>query len=68
MEETPDTAPGEFEAVRGRRARRHKRTGEIWQKDLLHEDHWEVYKSMRQFERGRRDRAVWSDGRMKDQF
>jgi hypothetical protein len=40
----------------------------VWQADLLHGDHWEVYKSVKDFERGDRDRAVWSDGRLKEQF
>ncbi len=31
--------------------------------DLLRDDHWEVYKNIREFERGHRDRAVWADGR-----
>lgn len=68
VEDTPDIHPGNFEPVRGRRARRSRATGEIWQKDLLHGDHWEVYKSMRDFEAGQRSRAVWSDGRLKDRF
>jgi hypothetical protein len=68
MEETPDTSPEIFLAVRGRRARRNALSGEIWEKDLLHGDHWEVYKSMTDFESGRRQRAVWSDGRLKENF
>jgi hypothetical protein len=68
MEDTPDIRPGDFDPVRGRRARRHRRTGEIWQPDLLHGDHWEVYKTLRDFERGVRHRAVWSDGRLKEEF
>ncbi len=68
MEETPDQHPQRFTAVHGRRARRHLGSGEIWQKDLLHGDHWEVYKNLRDFDRGRRDRAVWSDGRIRDVF
>lgn len=68
MEPTPDTQPDLFEAVRGRRARRRRETGEIWQADLLHGDHWEVYKTLRDFERGNRDRAVSSDGRLKEKF
>ena len=68
MEETPDLQPGSFEPVRGRRARRHKVTAEIWQKDLLHGDHWEVYKTTRDFDNGQRDRAVWSNGRLKEKF
>jgi hypothetical protein len=68
MEETPDTTPGSFDPVRGRRARRRRDTGEIWQLDLLHNDHWEVYKTPRDFDRGRRDRAVWIDGRLKEKF
>ena len=68
MEETPDLHPGRFEPVRGRRARPHRDTGEIWQKDLLHGDHWEVYKTARDFEHGQRDRAVWSNGQLKERF
>jgi hypothetical protein len=68
MEHTPDTRPEMFEPVRGRRARRSRETGEVWQADLLHGDHWEVYKTVRDFERGNRDRAVWSDGRLKERF
>jgi hypothetical protein len=68
MEPTPDTQPTAFEPVRGRRARRNRETGEVWQADLLHGDHWEVYKTVKDFERGDRDRAVWSDGRLKEKF
>lgn len=68
MDDTPDTHPDLFESVHGRRARRHRETGEIWQADLLHGDHWEVYKTLRDFERGSRNRAVWSDGRLKETF
>lgn len=65
MEHTPDAHPDEFEPVRGRRARRNRHTGEVWQADLLHGNHWEVYKTLRDFNR---DRAVWSDGRLKERF
>jgi hypothetical protein len=68
MEHTPDTRPELFEPVRGRRARRQRETGEVWQADLLHGDHWEVYKTLRDFERGNRDRAIWSGGRLKERF
>lgn len=68
MEETPETVPAAFEPVRGRHGRRYVRTNEIWEKDRLHEDHWEVYKDRKRYEQGVRDRAVWSDGRLKEQF
>jgi hypothetical protein len=68
MEATPDLNPEFFVPVHGRRARRHRETGEIWQMDLLHGDHWEVYKTLKDFESGSRDRSVWSDGRLKDAF
>jgi hypothetical protein len=68
MEHTPDSRPENFEPVRGRRARRDRDTGEIWQADLLHGNHWEVYKTYKDFEGGHRDRAVWSDGRLKEKF
>ena len=68
MEPTPDTAPDEFEPVKGSKAKRNKHTGEFWEKDLLHRDHWEVYKNRKKWESGQRDRAVWNDGRLKEQF
>lgn len=68
MEDTPDLRPVLFEPLRGRRGRRHRQNGEIWQLDLLHGDHWEVYKTLKEFERGNRDRSVWSDGRLKEKF
>jgi RHS repeat-associated protein len=64
-ETTPTTHSGDFEPVRGRDARRNKSTGEIWVFDRFHKNHYEVYKNLRDFERGRRNRAVWSDGRPK---
>jgi hypothetical protein len=68
METTPDSAPDNFQSVKGSKAKRNKDTGEIWERDLLHGDHWEVYKNKKHWERGRRDRAVWNDGRLKEQF
>jgi hypothetical protein len=68
MEATPDIAPDDFEQVKGGKAKRNKNTGEIWERDLLHRDHWEVYKTKKKWELGRRDRAVWNDGRLKEQF
>jgi len=49
-------------------ARRNKKTKEIWEHDQLHKDHYEVYKNMKGFEKGKRDRAVWDDGRLKEKF
>lgn len=66
--EAPDTHPAAFLPVRGRRERRHRQTGEVWEKDRLHEDHWEVYRDLKRYERGQRDRAVWLDGRLKEKF
>ncbi len=68
MEPTPHTTPQDFEAVRGSRAKHNLHTGEIWEQDLLHRDHWEVYKNKKKWENGERDRAVWNDGRIKERF
>ncbi len=68
MESTPDTAPEEFESIKRSKAKRHKNTGEIWEKDLLHDDHWEVYRTKKKWQAGVRDRAVWEDGRLKEKF
>jgi RHS repeat-associated protein len=67
-EVTPNTNPKAFEAVKGSPAKRNKETGEIWVKDRLHKDHYEVYKNQRKYERGRRARSVWADGRAKEKF
>jgi len=68
LEHTPLTHPDEFEPVRGSSARRHEATGEIWELDRLHRDHYEVYKNKKQWENGNRTRDVWSDGRPKGCF
>jgi RHS repeat-associated protein len=65
--QTPATNPERFEAYRGP-AKRDKTTGEIWVRDQLHKDHYEVYKNPRTFERGIRSREVWADGRLKGIF
>jgi len=67
-EVTPSTSSKAFEAVKGSPAKRNKETGEIWVKDRLHKDHYEVYKNQRKFERGKRSRSVWADGRAKEKF
>tara|TARA_B100001989_G_scaffold247289_1_gene219283 strand:- start:5 stop:964 length:960 start_codon:yes stop_codon:yes gene_type:complete len=65
---TPFTHPSEFESIRGRDAVRNKKNKEIWVKDRLHKDHYEVYKNLKDFEKGRRSRSVWNDGRLKEIF
>jgi RHS repeat-associated protein len=64
-EPTPDTNPELFDPVRGTSAKKNKETGEVWEKDKLHKDHYEVYKDKKAYEKGRRDRDVWDDGRPK---
>jgi len=70
LEETPHTNRELFENVRGTNGKRHKETGEIWVKDKLHKDHYEVYKYKKDFESKKqiRNRAVWEDGRLKEKF
>ena len=68
MEPTPETSPEDFEPVKGSKAKCNISTGEIWERDLLHRDHCEVYKDKKKWEKGERDRAVWSDGRLKEKF
>jgi RHS repeat-associated protein len=65
--QTPATNPDRFEPWKGP-SKRDKVTGEIWVKDQLHKDHYEVYKNDRDFERGNRSRDVWADGRPKRTF
>jgi hypothetical protein len=37
---------------------------------LLHKEqpHYEVYKDKKAYDKGKRDRAVWEDGRIKEEF
>ena len=35
---------------------------------MLHKDHFEVYKNRKNYDKGKRDRSVWDDGRPKDTF
>ncbi|MBP6217889.1 MAG: hypothetical protein KA436_04825 [Oligoflexales bacterium] len=67
-EDTPSTAPDKFAPVRGQKAKINIETGEVWEKDQLHKDHWEVYKNKKKFENGERERDVWDDGRPKRKF
>jgi len=67
-EKTPSTDPDNFEPVRGTKGKKDKETVEIWEKDKLHRDHWEVYGDKRDYEKGKRDRDVWDDGRPKRKF
>ncbi|WP_143694914.1 RHS repeat domain-containing protein, partial [Variovorax sp. JS1663] len=68
LEKTPTTHPDDFEPVKGSKGKRNLETGEIWEKDQLHRDHWEVYGDKRAYEKGKRDRDVWADGRPKRKF
>jgi hypothetical protein len=56
--------------VTGRPAKKNKITGEVWIKDKKHKDHWEVYKNQKEYEKenGKRDRAVYDDGRLRQTF
>ncbi len=65
---TPLTKPELFRSVRGCKAKCNTQTGEIWEPDMLHKDHFEVYKNRKNFDKGKRDRSVWDDGRPKDTF
>ncbi len=68
LEKTPNSKPEDFENVRGTKAKKNKKTGEIWMKDMFHKNHWEVYKNKKNFDNGNRDRSVWFDGRVKQIF
>ena len=67
-EKTPATHPDEFVPVRGKKGKQKKETGEIWEKDQLHKNHYEVYKNRKNYDKGIRDRDVWADGRPKRTF
>jgi RHS repeat-associated protein len=68
LEHTPTTHPGEFDPIKREKAKVQIETGEIWEKDMLHKNHFEVYKNRKTFEKGVRDRAVWEDGRLKETY
>jgi hypothetical protein len=70
LEKTPFTNKELFKNVKGCKGKCSIETGEIWERDLLHKNqpHFEVYKNKKNFEKGKRDRAVWEDGRLKQEF
>ncbi|MGP4846196.1 RHS repeat-associated core domain-containing protein [Marinobacter sp. 1Y8] len=70
LEITPAVNKKLFRNVRGCKAQCNIKTGEIWEKDLLHKNqpHFEVYKNLKNFQKGKRNRAVWDDGRLKQEF
>jgi hypothetical protein len=66
-EATPTTNPNNYEPVRGTPAKRNKITGEIWAPD--HSGHYgglhyEAYRNKRDWENGKRDRAVDPNGNL----
>eukprot|EP00164_Ancoracysta_twista_P000176 GFYU01000254.1.p1 GENE.GFYU01000254.1~~GFYU01000254.1.p1 ORF type:complete len:139 (+),score=26.32 GFYU01000254.1:88-504(+) len=69
-EPTPVTAPPLFtkKGINGRSVFQNNTTGEVWEADTLHGNHFEVYASAKSFEKGARIRAVWHDGRLKQMF
>ena len=70
-EATP-SEPGnvKFGPVRGEPCKVNPATGEIWCQDPSeHADpHFEVYKTRRDYEKGKRNRAVWNNGCIRQQF
>ena len=62
---TPKTNPEKFINVRGCKGKKCIDTGEIWERDMKHKDHYEVYKNKKYYDKGIRDRDVWDDGRPK---
>ena len=62
-EPTPDNPQGViFRPLRGSYCQVNAGTGEIWCLDRFHRDHYEVYKNLKQYENGQRDRSVWKNG------
>jgi RHS repeat-associated protein len=45
-EQTPTTNPENFDRIKGTKAKIDKETGEVWEHDQLHKDHWEVYEGL----------------------
>tara|TARA_R110002050_G_scaffold270748_1_gene413833 strand:+ start:120 stop:593 length:474 start_codon:yes stop_codon:yes gene_type:complete len=66
-EPTPFTSPSLFtnDSISGQKVHIKKDSGEVWQEDMLHATHFEVYASRKAFEKGTRNRAVWLHGRSK---
>ena len=63
--QTPKTNKDLFGNVKGTKAKMNKKTGEIFEMDQLHKNHYEVYKNKKNYEKGVRSNAVWDDGRPK---
>ncbi len=64
-EETPLSNPEKFRSLKGKSGKVNTETGEVWVPDKQAHggDHWEIYKDQHAFEKNRRDRQVWSNGK-----
>ena len=58
LEATPLTSAQKFQKVKGTKAFRNTETGEIWEKDMLHKNHYEVYKNKKMYDKGVRTRTT----------
>ena len=68
---TPLTQPDQFQNKRGTPCKVDTQTGEVWCKDDdLHggEVHYSVYKDDKAYEKRRRDRTVWWNGCLREQY
>jgi RHS repeat-associated protein len=63
-ESTPKSDPKDFKSIKGRPGKINVSTGEVWVKDPSGHggEHYEVYKSVRDYENGDRAKQVWADG------
>ena len=67
-EPTPSNPGGTpFGPIRGSPCKINLDTGEVWCRDQLHKDHWEVYRNKRDWP-DKRDRSVWDNGCLRQNF
>jgi len=66
--ETPKTDKYKFKSINGRKGKQHVDSGEIFEKDPFHKDHYEVYKNLKDYEKSKRYYSTWLDGLIKEIF
>ncbi len=59
---TPKTHPEEFEPVSKTKAKRSKKDQTVWEWDMFHDTHYEVYKDLTAYRKGRNREEIRANG------
>ncbi|UXY15344.1 hypothetical protein N8I74_18865 [Chitiniphilus purpureus] len=65
--DNPDTAPDDFEPIKGSKGKRCKTDGSVWERDTSSHggDQWKRWSDKKSWEKGKVPNSVWPDGRVR---